>query len=240
MKQTWEDGQSELWVSPCKLLRQLVVRHRVEVWQRWGRGQDTICSQDLQFVCVTEELGFQDLLVSHRHTIRILYLIHDKSVYSNVIVRCVRVSKKRKAKFWPVTAAWPPHRCSWKNQLPWTESGSAAPQCQIGNPCKTPAAFETQFAGSRWTNKPTKICSSWSWECVVPVVKDIGDGPKATGSHATRAGVAAVHSPKHEIALLWIQLQQQHHSLTTQLVNLEDTTQQLWEPWIHSFQQSTT
>lgn len=37
-------------------------------------------------------------------------------------------------KFTPVRAAWLLHRCPWKNQLPWTESGSAAPQCQIGNP----------------------------------------------------------------------------------------------------------
>lgn len=58
-------------------------------------------------------------------------------------------------------------------------------------------------------------------------MKDIGNGPEATSSHATRAGVTTVHSPKHEVALVWIQLQQQHHSLTTQLVNLEKTTQQL-------------
>lgn len=68
-------------------------------------------------------------------------------------------------------------------------------------------------------------------------MKDIGDGPEATGSHTTRPGVTTVHSPKHEVALVWIQLQQQHHSLTTQLVNLEETTQQLLEPCIHFFQQ---
>lgn len=56
-------------------------------------------------------------------------------------------------------------------------------------------------------------------------MKDIGDGPEATCSHTTRAGVTAVHSPKHEVALVWIQLQQQHHSLTTQLVNLQDKAQ---------------
>lgn len=65
------------------------------------------------------------------------------------------------------------------------------------------------------------------WKGVVPVVKDIGDGPEATCSHTTRAGVTAVHSPKHEVALVWIQLQQQHHSLTTQLVNLQESTEQL-------------
>lgn len=37
--------------------------------------------------------------------------------------------------------------------------------------------------------------------------------------------VAAVHSPEHEVALVWIQLQQQHHSLTTQLVNLTESSQ---------------
>lgn len=65
------------------------------------------------------------------------------------------------------------------------------------------------------------------WKGVVPVVKDIGDGPEATCGHTTRAGVTAVHSPKHEVALVWIQLQQQHHSLTTQLVNLQESTEQL-------------
>lgn len=57
---------------------------------------------------------------------------------------------------------------------------------------------------------------------MVPVVKDIGDGPKAPGSHSAGACVTTVHGPKHEVALVWIQLQQQHHCLTTQLVNLED------------------
>lgn len=68
---------------------------------------------------------------------------------------------------------------------------------------------------------------------MVPVVKDICDGPEATSSYATRAGVAAVHSPKHQVALVWIQLQQQHHSLTTQLVNLEETTEQLVKLQVH-------
>lgn len=61
-------------------------------------------------------------------------------------------------------------------------------------------------------------------------MKDIGDGPKAAGSHTTGAGVTAVHRPKHEVALVWIQLQQQHHSLTTQLVNLEEIIPQLSAP----------
>lgn len=56
-------------------------------------------------------------------------------------------------------------------------------------------------------------------------MKDIGDSPKAAGSHTAGTCVAAVHSPKHEVALVWIQLQQQHHSLTTQLMNLEEATQ---------------
>lgn len=43
------------------------------------------------------------------------------------------------------------------------------------------------------------------WHHVVPVVKDIGNGPKAAGSYTTGASVAAVHSPKHEVALVWIQ-----------------------------------
>lgn len=62
---------------------------------------------------------------------------------------------------------------------------------------------------------------------MIPVVKDVGDGPEAARGHAARAGVAAVHGPEHEVALVWIQLQQQHHSLTTQLVNLGDKNNEI-------------
>lgn len=72
----------------------------------------------------------------------------------------------------------------------------------------------------------------------MPVVKDIGDSPEATSGHATRACVAAVDSPKHEVALVWIELQQQHHSLTTQLMNLEETTEKLFELLVDFCQQS--
>lgn len=71
---------------------------------------------------------------------------------------------------------------------------------------------------------------SQRWEHVAPVVKHVGNGPEAPGSHATRTGVAAVHGPKHEVALVGIQLQQQHHSLTTQLVNLKDTAEKALGP----------
>lgn len=57
---------------------------------------------------------------------------------------------------------------------------------------------------------------------MVPVVKHVCDGPEAPGCHTTRTCVTAIHCPKHEVALIWIQLQQQHHCLTTQLVHLEE------------------
>lgn len=58
---------------------------------------------------------------------------------------------------------------------------------------------------------------------LVPVVKDIGNSLETTCRHSSRAGVTAINGPKHEVALVWIQLQQQHHSLTTQLMNLKET-----------------
>lgn len=71
----------------------------------------------------------------------------------------------------------------------------------------------------------------------LPVVKDIGDSPEATSGHATRACVAAVDSPKHEVALVWIELQQQHHSLATQLMNLEETTEKVFQLLVDNSQQ---
>lgn len=62
---------------------------------------------------------------------------------------------------------------------------------------------------------------------MLPVVKDICNGLEATGRHTTRTCVTAIHCPKHEVALVWIQFQQQHHSLTTQLVNLEEIIEKL-------------
>lgn len=56
---------------------------------------------------------------------------------------------------------------------------------------------------------------------MVPVVKHICDGPEAPRRHTTGTCVTAIHCPKHEVALVWIQFQQQHHCLTTQLVYLE-------------------
>lgn len=56
---------------------------------------------------------------------------------------------------------------------------------------------------------------------MLPVVKHICNGLEAPRRHTTRTCVTAIHCPKHEVALVWIQLQQQHHGLTTQLVNLE-------------------
>lgn len=64
---------------------------------------------------------------------------------------------------------------------------------------------------------------------MLPVVKDICNGLEAPGRHTTRTCVTAIHCPKHEVALVWIQLQQQHHSLTTQLVNLEEIIEKLLE-----------
>lgn len=61
------------------------------------------------------------------------------------------------------------------------------------------------------------------WRNLVPVVKDIGNSLETTCSHSSRAGVTAINSPKHEVALVWVQLQQQHYSLTTQLMNLKET-----------------
>lgn len=57
---------------------------------------------------------------------------------------------------------------------------------------------------------------------MIPVVKHISDGPEAPGRHTTRPCVTAIHCPEHEVALVWIQLQQQHHCLTTQLMYLEE------------------
>lgn len=57
---------------------------------------------------------------------------------------------------------------------------------------------------------------------LAPVVKDVGNSLETTGSHSSRAGVTSINGPKHEVALVWIQLQQQHHGLTTELMNLKD------------------
>lgn len=67
----------------------------------------------------------------------------------------------------------------------------------------------------------------------VPVVKDIGNSLETTCSHSSRAGVTAIDGPKHEVALVRIQLQEQHHSLTTQLMNLKET---ITEPLYPLFQ----
>lgn len=61
-----------------------------------------------------------------------------------------------------------------------------------------------------------------TWDVQGPVVKDISYGFEAASSHAPGASVTSIHGPKHQVALVWIQLQQQHHSLTTQLVNLDN------------------
>lgn len=63
----------------------------------------------------------------------------------------------------------------------------------------------------------------------VPVVKHICYGLEAPGCHTTRTCVTAIHCPKHEVALVWIELQQQHHGLTTQLVNLDEINDELLE-----------
>ncbi|KAG7275280.1 hypothetical protein CRUP_035007 [Coryphaenoides rupestris] len=51
-----------------------------------------------------------------------------------------------------------------------------------------------------------------------PVVEDVSDGPEAPGGYAPRARVATVHGPEHQVALVRVQLQQQHHRLAAQLV----------------------
>lgn len=53
-------------------------------------------------------------------------------------------------------------------------------------------------------------------------MEDVGDGPEAAGRHAARARVAAVHGPEHEVALVRVQLQKQHHGLAAQLVDLDE------------------
>lgn len=65
-------------------------------------------------------------------------------------------------------------------------------------------------------------------------MKDIGNSLKTACSHSPRASVTAINGPKHEVALVWIQLQQQHHSLTTQLMNLKETIRHLVKLGIYS------
>lgn len=60
-------------------------------------------------------------------------------------------------------------------------------------------------------------------------MKHVCNGLEAPGRHTTRTCVTAIHRPKHEVALVWIELQQQHHGLATQLVNLEEIIDKLLE-----------
>lgn len=54
----------------------------------------------------------------------------------------------------------------------------------------------------------------------VPVLEHVGDGFEATSSYPPGTSVASVHGPVHQVALVWVQLQQQRDCFTAQLVNL--------------------
>lgn len=57
-----------------------------------------------------------------------------------------------------------------------------------------------------------------------PSSTDSGDGFEAARGELVRAGVAAIHGPVEQIDLIWVQFQQEHHHLTTQLMNLQETS----------------
>lgn len=71
-------------------------------------------------------------------------------------------------------------------------------------------------------NRPTNNCNCTPSARVdwVPVLEHVGDGFEATGCYPPGSSVASVHSPVHQVALVWVQLQQQRDCFTAQLVNL--------------------
>lgn len=85
---------------------------------------------------------------------------------------------------------------------------------------KKTAVSEYVWVFWKQTHKQLQPHSGQQREAWVPVLEHVGDGFEAARCHPPGTRVAAVHGPVHQVALIWVQLQQQRDCLTAQLVNL--------------------